>query len=150
MGMQLGVIGGPGKPFPIMTGPFTACSMAASYAMSMKMMTRFVLAGAIGLLMTGGVALSDASARDRNQDRPDGRSGTGGEQDAARRAMLDGRVMPFSVIKRRTEREMGDATYLGSEFHKQSNRYRLKYVRDGRVVWVDVDGRTGDIAGWAH
>ena len=69
---------------------------------------------------------------------------------AARRAMLDGRVMPFSVIKRRTEREMGDATYLGSEFHKQSNRYRLKYVRDGRVVWVDVEGRTGDIAGWAH
>lgn len=72
------------------------------------------------------------------------------EQDAARRAMLDGRVMPFSVIKRRVEREMTDATYLGSEFNRENNRYRLKYVRDGRVVWVDVDGRTGDIAGWAR
>jgi len=150
MQTQLGAIGRSGKPFPILTGPFTACSMAASYAMTMKMMTRIALAGTIGLLMTGSAAFPDASARDRDGDRPEGRSGPGGEQDAARRAMLDGRVMPFSVIKRRTEREMGDATYLGSEFHKQSNRYRLKYVRDGRVVWVDVDGRTGDIAGWAH
>ena len=72
------------------------------------------------------------------------------EQDAARQAMLDGRVMPFSVIKRRVERKMGDATYLGSEFQQRNNRYRLKYVRDGRVVWVDVDGRTGEIAGWAR
>lgn len=72
------------------------------------------------------------------------------EQDAARRAMLDGQVMPFSIIKRRVEAEMGDATYLGSEFIPQGNRYRLKYVKDGKVVWVDVDGRTGDITGWAR
>lgn len=72
------------------------------------------------------------------------------EQDAARKAMLEGRVMPFAVIKRRMEQEMGDATYLGSEFNEQSNRYRLKYVREGRVVWVDVDGRTGNVTGWAH
>lgn len=72
------------------------------------------------------------------------------EQDAARRAMLDGHVMPFSIIKRRVEAEMGDATYLGSEFNPGSNIYRLKYVKDGKVVWVDVDGRTGDIRGWAR
>jgi hypothetical protein len=72
------------------------------------------------------------------------------EQDAARKAMLDGRVMPFSLIKRRVENEMRDATYLGSEFHERSNRYRMKYMRGGRVVWVDVDGRTGEIAGWAR
>jgi hypothetical protein len=72
------------------------------------------------------------------------------EQDAARRAMLEGQVMPFSIIKRRVEAEMDDATYLGSEFNPASNRYRLKYVKDGKVVWVDVDGRTGDIIGWAR
>lgn len=76
--------------------------------------------------------------------------GRRGEQDAARRAMLDGHVMPFSIIKRRVEAEMGDATYLGSEFNPGSNIYRLKYVKDGKVVWVDVDGRTGDIRGWAR
>ena len=73
-----------------------------------------------------------------------------GEQDAARRAMLDGRAMPFSVIKRRVDATMGGATYLGSEFNPSSNRYRLKYVKDGKVVWVDADGRTGDITGWAR
>lgn len=72
------------------------------------------------------------------------------EQDAARRAMLEGHVMPFSIIKRRVEAEMDDATYLGSEFNPSSNRYRLKYVKDGKVVWVDVDGRTGEIIGWAR
>lgn len=72
------------------------------------------------------------------------------EQDAARRAMLDGQVMPFSMIKRRVDAAMGGATYLGSEFNPSSNRYRLKYVKDGKVVWVDADGRTGDITGWAR
>nr|WP_223262844.1 hypothetical protein [Sphingobium sp. SCG-1] len=72
------------------------------------------------------------------------------EQDAARRAMLEGQVMPFSIIKRRVESEMDDATYLGSEFNPSSNRYRLKYVKEGKVVWVDVDGRTGEIIGWAR
>lgn len=67
------------------------------------------------------------------------------EQDAARRAMLDGDVMPFSIIKRRVEREMGDANYLGSEFDDRRGEYRLKYMRDGHVLWVDVDGRSGDI-----
>jgi len=72
------------------------------------------------------------------------------EQNAARRAMLDGHVMPFSMIKRRVDAQMGGATYVGSEFDPSSNRYRLKYVRDGKVVWVDADGRTGDIIGWAR
>ncbi|TNE42469.1 MAG: hypothetical protein EP321_15670 [Sphingomonadales bacterium] len=114
--------------------------MAGRYAMNMRMITRISVAVMTGLLGCGVVAIPNADAG----------GGPKEEQDAARRAMLDGRVMPFSVIKRRMEREMGDATYLGSEFNRQSNRYRLKYVRDGRVVWVDVDGRSGEITGWAH
>ncbi len=72
------------------------------------------------------------------------------EQDAARRAMLDGQVMPFSMIKRRVDAAVGGATYVGSEFNPSSNRYRLKYVKDGKVMWVDADGRTGDIIGRAR
>ncbi len=72
------------------------------------------------------------------------------EQDAARRAMLDGHVMPFSIIKRRVDAAMDGATYVGSEFNPESNSYRLKYVKDGKVLWVDADGRTGDITGWAR
>ncbi|EQB30258.1 hypothetical protein M529_20530 [Sphingobium ummariense RL-3] len=72
------------------------------------------------------------------------------EQDAARRAMLEGQVMPFAMIKRRVDAQMAGATYVGSEFNPSTNRYRLKYVKDGKVMWVDADGRTGDIIGWAR
>jgi len=73
------------------------------------------------------------------------------DQDDARQAMLDGYVMPFSVLKRRVEQQIGgDAEYLGSEFIPDRNSYRLKYMRDRNVLWVDVDGRTGDITGWAR
>lgn len=75
--------------------------------------------------------------------------GRRGDQDAARRMMLDGGV-PFSAIKRRVDAQMDGATYLGSEFNAGSNRYRLKYLKDGQVVWVDADGRTGNITGWAR
>lgn len=117
---------------------FTACSIAMGYAMNMTMIDKLCKSALIAVVAVTGLSLPDASAMPRRD-----------EQDAARRAMLDGRVMPFAVIKRRLEREMGDSTYLGSEFNERQNRYRLKYVRDGRVVWVDVDGRTGDVAGWA-
>ena len=66
------------------------------------------------------------------------------------RAELEGQTMPFSLIKRRVDADMGGATYLGAEFNPASNRYRLKYVKDGKVVWVDADGRTGNIMGRAH
>ena len=128
-----------GNPFPNMTPPFTACSKAMTYDTSMTMFYRLLLICLVGLPAYGAVSVPHAAAL-----------GPRDEQDAARRAMLEGRVMPFALIKRRMENEMGDATYLGSEFHENSNRYRLKYVREGRVVWVDVDGRTGQVTGWAH
>ncbi|MCP1468828.1 hypothetical protein J3E64_000495 [Sphingobium sp. OAS761] len=93
--------------------------------------------GAVAMALTLVVPAADAGGR---RD----------EQDAARRAMLDGQVMPFSMIKRRVDAQMNGATYVGSEFHPSSNRYRLKYVRDGKVMWVDADGRTGDIIGMAR
>jgi hypothetical protein len=97
------------------------------------------LIGGLSACILAFAAMPDADALGRRD-----------EQDAARRAMLDGQVMPFSILKRRVESAMGDATYLGSEFIPSTNRYRLKYVKDGKVVWVDVDGRTGDITGWAR
>lgn len=112
--------------------------MAARYAKVMRMM-RFTLIAGLGVVAAV-FATNPAVYANGQRD----------EQDAARRAMLDGQVMPFSVIKRRVDAAMGGATYLGSEFNPASNRYRLKYVKDGKVVWVDADGRTGDIIGWAR
>ncbi|MDI1296707.1 MAG: hypothetical protein PSY12_12625 [bacterium] len=116
--------------------------MPSTYAMPMTMMRKNLFKClTLGLLATlaGGSLVPAADAGGR-QD----------EQDAARRAMLDGQVMPFAMIKRRVDAQMDGATYVGSEFNPASNRYRLKYVKDGKVVWVDADGRTGDIIGWAR
>lgn len=105
----------------------------------MSMIAKSFVSLALAATAFVGLAVPEADALGRRD-----------EQDAARKAMLDGHVMPFSILKRRVESEMGDATYLGSEFNAGANRYRLKYVKDGKVVWVDVDGRTGDIIGWAR
>jgi hypothetical protein len=72
----------------------------------------------------------------------------GQEQKEARRAMLDGDVMPFSIIKRRVESEMGDSTYVGVAPPPREGIYRMQFLRkDGKVLWVDVDGKTGNIIG---
>lgn len=111
--------------------------MGTGYAMTMSMIRVLVplVAGLAGLTAT---VSPDALARG---------GGPRHDQDTARREMLDGRVMPFSIIKRRTEQEMGEATYIGVR-PPQNGVYRMQYLRpDGRVVWVDVDGKTGEIVG---
>ena len=48
---------------------------------------------------------------------------------------IERRVMPF----------MDGADYLGPEF--RGDTYRLKFMQNGRVIWVDVDAATGRIKG---
>jgi len=65
------------------------------------------------------------------------------DQDRAFRATREGRSMPLPMIERRVRPHMGDADYLGPELRGET--YRLKYMQDGRVIWVDVDAATGRI-----
>ena len=65
------------------------------------------------------------------------------DQDRAFRATREGRSMPLPMIERRVSPQMGGADYLGPEF--RGGTYRLKYMQDGRVIWVDVDAATGRI-----
>lgn len=67
------------------------------------------------------------------------------DQDRAFQAMREGRSMPLRSIERRVMPHMGDADYLGPEFNGRT--YRLKFMRGGRVIWVDVDAATGRILG---
>ncbi|MFT3967899.1 MAG: PepSY domain-containing protein [Sphingobium sp.] len=115
------------------------------------MKQRLAILALAAVLAVDGISITAASAQGFGGPPPGPPPGRfRSDQDAARQAMLQGNVMPFSVIKRRVEAQMGgDADYLGSEFIPERNRYRLKYMRDRNVVWVDVDGRTGDIIGWA-
>ena len=67
------------------------------------------------------------------------------DQDRAFRATVEGRSMPLPQIERRVMPFMDGADYLGPEF--RGDTYRLKFMRDGRVIWVDVDAATGRIIG---
>lgn len=67
------------------------------------------------------------------------------DQDRAFNAIREGRSMPLPMIERRVMPLMGGADYLGPEFNGRT--YRLKFMRGGRVIWVDVDAATGRVVG---
>ena len=85
----------------------------------------------IAALLSAGLIASPALAeRPRDQDR-------------AFEATKQGRSMPLPKIERRVMPFMDGADYLGPEFNGET--YRLKFMRNGRVIWVDVDAATGRI-----
>ena len=69
----------------------------------------------------------------------------GRDADRAYVATQRGRSMPLPSIERRVMPFMGGADYLGPEFN--GDTYRLKFMREGRVIWIDVDAATGRILG---
>lgn len=67
------------------------------------------------------------------------------EQNDARAQMMAGKVKSLRSIENRVLPKMSGSQYLGPEFDPVAQVYRLKFIRKGRVVFVDVDGRTGTI-----
>ena len=82
------------------------------------------------------LAVSPASAQDRRSD-----------QSEARKEMNAGRVIPLRTIEARILPMMDGAEYIGPAYDSAAMAYRLKFIRDGRVLYVDVDARTGRILG---
>ena len=54
-------------------------------------------------------------------------------------AKREGRSMPLPQLERRVMPMMGGADYLGPEMN--GDTYRFKFMQNGRVIWVDVDGQ---------
>ncbi|UVO51968.1 hypothetical protein M0208_16155 [Sphingomonas sp. SUN019] len=65
---------------------------------------------------------------------------------AATQARREG-VMKIREVERRIIPTMGDAQYLGFDLEMPSGVYTLKFLRDGNVIWVEVDGRSGQVIG---
>ena len=93
-----------------------------------------VLEPLVAAAIASGLLAVPAAAADRPRD-----------QDRAYRATVNGESMPLPNIERRVMPFMGGADYLGPEF--RGDTYRLKFMRGGRVIWVDVDAATGRILG---
>lgn len=69
------------------------------------------------------------------------------EQDAAFQATRKGAVRPLRSIENEIVPEMKarGADYIGAEFDGESLRYRLKFMRGKKVIWLNVDGNTGSV-----
>ena len=74
-----------------------------------------------------------------------GRDAAHGDQASAREEMQAGREMAPRDIERRVIPQMRGSDYLGFEYDSDASAYRLKFLKDGQLTWVDVDARTGRI-----
>lgn len=67
------------------------------------------------------------------------------EQGQVRKEMRAGNVRSLREIEQRVLPTMRGMQYLGPEYDSAAMAYRLKFIREGRVVFVDVDARTGAV-----
>ena len=65
------------------------------------------------------------------------------DTDKAFQDTQQGRAMPLPQLERRVRPFMGGADSLGPELN--GGTYRMKFMENGRVIWVDVDPQTGRI-----
>jgi uncharacterized membrane protein YkoI len=70
-----------------------------------------------------------------------------GDQGEARREAQAGTQLSLREIERRILPQMNGSEYLGPAYDSTARAYRLKFIREGRVTYVDVDARTGRIIG---
>jgi len=89
----------------------------------MKQLRIFLLAAALAGGLASAPALGDPP---RDADR-------------AFRSREQGRSMQLPQLERRVMPMMGGADYLGPELN--GDAYRFKFMQNGRVIWVDVDGQ---------
>lgn len=65
----------------------------------------------------------------------------GGPSDV-RDMVRTGEIMPFEVIQRRVMQE-NPGEYMGAQFDEDARVYRFRFLRNGELINVDVDARTG-------
>ena len=78
---------------------------------------------------------------------PDASAQRSRDWDRALQARREGKAMPLSQIEAKIRPMMPGAEYLGPEIDENSGVYRLKFMRAGQVVWIDVEAATGRIVG---
>ena len=101
----------------------------------MTVFKTFVLAATLAVGLNGAAALADPVRGPRTPQS----AAPLREQERAWEATREGRSMPIPQLERRVMPMMGGADYLGPEMN--GDTYRFKFMQNGRVLWVDVDGQ---------
>lgn len=89
------------------------------------------------------VAATPVLAEQPQNGQSNGQSKT--DQGMARKEMQAGHILKSREIEARILPMMGAAEYLGFAYDSTAMAYRLKFIREGRVLFVDVDARSGRI-----
>ncbi len=117
----------------------------------MNLLRALLLGGMFAASLNSAPALADGP-RDRGSQGSQGMQQSqrpSGEQERAFEGRRDGRSMPLPQLERRVMPFMGPgADYLGPEIN--GGAYRMKFIMNGRVIWVDVDPQTGRILRRSH
>lgn len=71
----------------------------------------------------------------------------GGEQGQARKERQAGNILSIRQIEKIVLPRMSGMQYLGPEYDPAAMAYRLKFIENGKVHFVDVDARTGRVIG---
>ena len=94
----------------------------------MKLLRTLLLAGVVAAGLTSAPALGEPP---RDSKR-------------AFEGRREGHSMPLPQLEQRVMPLVGpNADYLGPELN--GGVYRMKFIQNGRVIWVDVDPQTGRI-----
>lgn len=101
----------------------------------MTMFRTLLLAATLTVGLTGAPAWAE-----RPRDSAPPASGPARDSDRAFRATQQGRSMALPQLERRVLPFMGGADYLGPEING-GGVTRMKFMQNGRVIWVDVDGQ---------
>lgn len=96
---------------------------------------KLLLAPLVALgLVAGTVSAPPAEAQQRR-----------GDQGEARKEMRAGNILRIREIEAMILPAMRGSEYLGFEYDSVVMAYRLKFIREGRVTFVDVDARSGRV-----
>jgi uncharacterized membrane protein YkoI len=72
-------------------------------------------------------------------------AGSREQRNPVREPTRNGDVLSLKEIERKVLPSMAGMEYLGPEYDPAARVYRLKFIHAGRVVFVDVDARTGQV-----
>lgn len=100
---------------------------------------RFLLAAMSGAALTvmlgAGSATSVIAAGTSNYNSAQDQ--TRSDQGTARREMRAGNQLSLREIEKRVLPSMRGSEYLGPSYDSTARAYRLKFIRDGRVTYID-------------
>ena len=98
---------------------------------------RILIAAALTVGLTSAPAFAE---RPRDSAPNSDARGPSRDSDRAFQNTQQGRSMPLPQLERKVLPFMGGADYLGPEINGGGTT-RMKFMQNGRVIWVDVDGQ---------